>query len=79
MPKDGGWTQQQVFNAIAKSPKYNSTGGWGDHVALILRQRDEGEWLDDPYNTGFGEVPMGGGKSHSTSLLSHEKKCHLIV
>jgi phospholipase C len=38
-PQDGGWLQQQVVNAVIKSPKYSSTvlmisydetGGWGD-------------------------------------------------
>jgi phospholipase C len=25
MPKDGAWLQQQIFNAVTSSPKYNST------------------------------------------------------
>ena len=38
-PRDGGWLQQQIVNAVINSPKYNSTvlmisydetGGWGD-------------------------------------------------
>lgn len=39
LPRDGGWLQQQIVNAVINSPKYNSTvlmisydetGGWGD-------------------------------------------------
>lgn len=25
MPKDGAWLQQQIFNAVVNSPKYNTT------------------------------------------------------
>ena len=70
MPKDGGWLQQQVVNAVVNSPKYENTaliisfdesGGWGDHVLpYISPNGTAGEWLWDPENiTHF--VPSGPG------------------
>ncbi|GJJ06253.1 hypothetical protein Clacol_000444 [Clathrus columnatus] len=60
-PHDGGWLQQQVVNAVTKSPKYHSTvlmlsydetGGWGDHVLPITAPKDTpGEWMTNPFNT----------------------------
>jgi phospholipase C len=45
-PRDGGWLQQQVVNAVINSPKYSSTvlmisydetGGWGDQCVEIAK------------------------------------------
>lgn len=89
MPKDGGWIQQQVFNAVVKSPKYNSTvlmlsydesGGWGDHVIPYTSpEGTEDEWIVDPYDTGFGSVPMGPGKSLFFLHGSLVKHCLTIM
>jgi phospholipase C len=61
-PRDGGWLQRKIADAVIKSPKYSKTalivsydetGGWADHLDPY-RSPDgtPGEWLDDPY----GEV-----------------------
>ncbi|KAF8588656.1 non-hemolytic phospholipase C precursor [Ramaria rubella] len=60
-PRDGGWLQQQVANAVINSPKYDSTvlivsydetGGWGDHVLPITAPANTpGEWMTNPFNT----------------------------
>ena len=43
-PLEGGWFQQQIVNAVIKSPKYSSTvlmisydetGGWADQYASL--------------------------------------------
>ncbi|KAF8576244.1 non-hemolytic phospholipase C precursor [Ramaria rubella] len=73
-PRDGGFLQQEIVNAILKSPKYNSTvliisydetGGWYDHVIPITSPPGTpGEWIDqDPFNptTVQGPVPAGPG------------------
>ncbi|RDW65067.1 hypothetical protein BP6252_10718 [Coleophoma cylindrospora] len=88
MPKDGGWIQQQIFNAVVKSPKYNSTvlmlsydesGGWGDHVVPYTSpEGTEGEWILDPYDTGFGPYTRGGhvfteNADHNSQILFVEK------
>ncbi|KAL1856193.1 hypothetical protein Plec18170_004062 [Paecilomyces lecythidis] len=70
MPKDGAWLQQQVVNAVTKSPKYSSTvliisydesGGFGDHVTPFHSPKDTaGDWMEDPYDL-FGDVYVGPG------------------
>ncbi len=70
--------QQQIFNAVANSPKYNSTvlilsydetGGWGDHVTPYTSpEGTAGEWIVDPYDSSLGLTPMGPGKNiHPTA------------
>ncbi|KAB8349426.1 hypothetical protein FH972_023453 [Carpinus fangiana] len=69
-PKDGAWLQQQVVNALVKSPSYNTsalfisydeTGGWGDHVVPFHSPKDtQGEWVQDPYGD-YGDVYTGPG------------------
>ncbi|KAI9717574.1 MAG: hypothetical protein M1828_007135 [Chrysothrix sp. TS-e1954] len=69
-PKDGAWLQQQVVNAVTKSPAYSSTaliisydetGGWGDHVTPFHSPSGTaGEWMSDPYGD-FGQVYSGPG------------------
>ncbi|KAM0738212.1 hypothetical protein ACQRIT_007404 [Beauveria bassiana] len=59
MPKDGGWLQRKIADAVIKSPKYNrtvliysydETGGWADHVDPFRSPKGTaGEWLEDPY------------------------------
>ncbi|KAF8479385.1 non-hemolytic phospholipase C precursor [Gautieria morchelliformis] len=71
-PHDGAWLQQQVVNAVIKSPKYSSTvlmisydetGGWADHVLPIFSPTGTpGEWLStDPFNPGPTLVPVFSG------------------
>ncbi|KAF8588334.1 phosphoesterase-domain-containing protein [Ramaria rubella] len=73
-PRDGGFLQQQIVNAVLHSPKYSSTvllisydetGGWADHVVPITsRPGTAGEWLDqDPFDptTVSGPVVSGPG------------------
>ncbi|KAI5292508.1 hypothetical protein KEM55_007743, partial [Ascosphaera atra] len=69
-PKDGGWLQQQVVNALVNGKAYNSsalfisydeTGGWGDHVSPYHSPPGTpGEWLEDPYGY-FGQTFAGPG------------------
>ncbi|CEO59130.1 Putative Phospholipase C [Penicillium brasilianum] len=69
-PKDGGWLQKQVVDAVINSPKYSSTllmisfdetGGFGDHVAPFHSpQGTPGEWMKDPLGV-FGDVFVGPG------------------
>ncbi|KAJ5625030.1 hypothetical protein N7510_001339 [Penicillium lagena] len=69
-PKDGGWLQQQVANAVINSPKYNNTlliisydetGGWGDHVTPFHSPKDTpGDWMEDPLGM-FGDIFVGPG------------------
>lgn len=59
MPKDGGWLQREIADAVIKSPKYNKTaliysydetGGWADHVDPFRSPKGTpGEWIEDPY------------------------------
>lgn len=58
-PRDGGWLQQRVVDAVTQSPKYKNTvlmisydetGGWGDHVVPYHSPSGTaGEWIEDPY------------------------------
>ncbi|KAF3407297.1 Non-hemolytic phospholipase C [Talaromyces pinophilus] len=69
-PKDGAWLHQQIFDAVVKSPKYNSTalfisydetGGWGDAVVPYHSPAGtEGEWIEDPLGV-FGQTYTGPG------------------
>ncbi|KAJ5682806.1 hypothetical protein N7462_005971 [Penicillium macrosclerotiorum] len=69
-PKDGGWLQKQVVDAVTSSPKYSSTllmisfdetGGFGDHVTPFHSPKDTpGEWMQDPLKL-FGDVFVGPG------------------
>ncbi|KAJ5167325.1 phosphoesterase family-domain-containing protein [Penicillium canariense] len=69
-PKDGGWLQKQVVEAVINSPKYSSTllmisfdetGGFGDHVTPFHSpQGTPGEWMEDPMGL-FGDVFVGPG------------------
>ncbi|EEP75698.1 conserved hypothetical protein [Uncinocarpus reesii 1704] len=69
-PKDGGWLQQKIVDAVTKSPKYDRTallisydesGGWGDHVPPYHSPKGTpGEWIDD-YMGIFGDVSTGPG------------------
>ncbi|ORX37170.1 phosphoesterase family-domain-containing protein [Kockovaella imperatae] len=67
LPRQGGWLQKAVIDAVQNSPKYNKTiliisydetGGFGDHVVPFHSpEGTPGEWLNDPF-TG---VPEFGG------------------
>ena len=67
-PKDGGWLQQQVVNAVVTGKNYDKTaliisfdetGGWGDHVVPYHSpEGTAGEWMEDPYGE-FGDVYTG--------------------
>lgn len=69
-PRDGGWLQQRIVDAVTQSPAYNrtaliisydETGGWGDHVVPFTSPRGtSGEWVTDPYGQ-YGYVPTGPG------------------
>ncbi|KAJ5089266.1 hypothetical protein N7532_007950 [Penicillium argentinense] len=71
MPKDGGWLQKKVTDAVTSSPKYSSTllmisfdetGGFGDHVTPFHPPPGTpGEWMKDPYGV-FGDVFVGPGE-----------------
>ncbi|KAI2706015.1 hypothetical protein CBS147332_7259 [Penicillium roqueforti] len=70
MPKDGGWLQKKVVDAVTSSPKYNSTllmisydetGGFGDHVTPFHSPKDTpGEWMQDPLGM-FTDIFTGPG------------------
>ncbi|WFD35072.1 phospholipase C, partial [Malassezia cuniculi] len=70
-PRDGGWIQRKVAEAVMRSPKYNSTvliisydetGGWADHVMAPHASKDTaGEWMKDPFNATAGMQPIGPG------------------
>ncbi|EJT98678.1 putative phospholipase C [Dacryopinax primogenitus] len=57
-PRQGAWLQQEIINAIQKSPIYNKTvlfisydetGGWADHVLPFHSPAGTpGEWITDP-------------------------------
>lgn len=69
-PKDGGWLQKKVVDAVTSSPKYNSTllmisydetGGYGDHVTPFHSPKDTpGEWMQDPLGM-FSDIFTGPG------------------
>jgi phospholipase C len=69
-PKDGGWLQKKVVDAVINSPKYSSTllmisydetGGFGDHVTPFHSpEGTAGEWMKDPLGL-FGDVFVGPG------------------
>ncbi|OXV10860.1 hypothetical protein Egran_01378 [Elaphomyces granulatus] len=73
MPSDGGWLQQQIVDAVVRSPKYSSTvlmisydetGGFGDHVTPFHSpEGTPGEWIEDPLDL-FGQVYVGPGTSN---------------
>lgn len=70
-PRDGAWLQQQVVNAVTRSPRYNETaliisydesGGLGDHVTPYHSPPNTpGEWVEDPYADFGGDVYTGPG------------------
>ncbi|KAJ5259435.1 phosphoesterase family-domain-containing protein [Penicillium angulare] len=70
MPKDGGWLQKKVVDAVTSSPKYSSTllmisydetGGFGDHVTPFHSPNGTaGDWMEDPLGL-FGDVFVGPG------------------
>ncbi|WEW57590.1 phospholipase C [Emydomyces testavorans] len=61
-PKDGAWLQEQVVQAVTKSPKYGQkSGGFGDHVPPYRSLTGTpGEWVDD-YMGLFGQIFTGPG------------------
>ncbi|KAF2094978.1 phosphoesterase-domain-containing protein [Rhizodiscina lignyota] len=69
-PKDGGWLQQQIVNAVVNGKNYDKTaliisfdetGGWGDHVVPYHSPKNTpGEWIEDPYSK-LGDVYTGPG------------------
>ncbi|WPG98303.1 Hypothetical protein R9X50_00109100 [Acrodontium crateriforme] len=70
IPKDGGWLQKQVVDAVTKGKSakntallisYDEGGGYADHVVPFTAPKGtKGEWIEDPYNK-YGEVPIGPG------------------
>ncbi|KAJ6137275.1 Phosphoesterase [Penicillium samsonianum] len=70
MPKDGGWLQKKIVDAVTSSPKYNSTllmisfdetGGFGDHVTPFHSPKNTpGEWMQDPLGV-FSDIFVGPG------------------
>ncbi|KAJ5488277.1 Phosphoesterase [Penicillium expansum] len=70
MPKDGGWLQKKVVDAVTSSPKYNSTllmisfdetGGFGDHVTPFHSPKNTpGDWMQDPLGM-FSDIFVGPG------------------
>ena len=71
MPRDGGWIQRQIAEAVMTSPKYRNTaliisydetGGWADHVMAPHAPKSEpGEWMQDPFSKDRGLAPTGPG------------------
>ena len=71
MPRDGGWIQRQIAEAVMTSPKYKNTaliisydetGGWADHVMAPHAPKNEpGEWMQDPFSKERGLSPTGPG------------------
>ncbi|KAI5289747.1 hypothetical protein KEM54_003291 [Ascosphaera aggregata] len=53
-PKDGGWLQRQVTEAVVNGAHYNSS------ALLISFDGTPGEWLEDPYGL-FGQTFSGPG------------------
>lgn len=70
-PRDGAWLQQQVVNAVTRSPRYDATvlivsydetGGFGDHVTPYhAPEGTAAEWVRDPYDEAGGHVYTGPG------------------
>jgi phospholipase C len=77
-PRDGGWIQKKVVEAITKGKSFNDTaliisydegGGWYDRVTPFHSPPGTaGEWLEDPY-TGQGQLFSGPGKSEQVETL----------
>lgn len=68
-PHDGAWLENNITETILNSPKYNrtvliisfdETGGWFDHVNPYRSPSGTaGEWLQDPYGTGYTFIGPG--------------------
>ena len=71
MPKDGGWLQAKVAEAVMNGKdwdstvliyNYDETGGWADHVMGPHPPKNvTSEWMVDPYLPINGNSPIGPG------------------
>jgi phospholipase C len=65
MPKDGAWLQQQVVNAVVKSPKYNST-------VLMISYDGESPDARTWKSVADRRIETGGWGDHVTPFHSPE-------